>query len=315
MDLIELGSRLKEERQRKGLSVEEVMDLTKISRRNILAIEAGDEGELPHPVYAKGFVKIYSKVLGFDPEEFAEAFSESCPIESEYQDERPYERLKAEYNEEEIVSSIRKKKSSLPAFLLVLVVVAVAGGVVYYLNQSALLDFIKEEKEVASARKTPEAEVPAAVKKSQEPDSAQVDSYENSNSERVVPSGEPQEDISKVESEAVAEPVEQASEPEVVETEASAPSELASSEKAALSSVENNVVITAKKDEACWMEIVVDENSSREMILRDGDSITIPYKDNLRIKLGNSGGVTIRKNGNNYPFKADMGKVKTIVFS
>jgi cytoskeleton protein RodZ len=68
MNLQELGSLLKQERERRGLSVREVMDATKISRRNLNALEDGEVKLLPHPVYLKGYVRNYARFVGLDPE-------------------------------------------------------------------------------------------------------------------------------------------------------------------------------------------------------------------------------------------------------
>jgi cytoskeleton protein RodZ len=75
MDLRELGALLKAERERRGLSENDVIDKIKIGRACLTAIEDGDQDGLPHPVYAKGFVKNYAKLLDLDPEEVGEAFS------------------------------------------------------------------------------------------------------------------------------------------------------------------------------------------------------------------------------------------------
>jgi len=68
MNLQELGSLLKQERERRGLSVRDVMDATKISRRNLNALEDGEVKLLPHPVYLKGYVRNYARLVGLDPE-------------------------------------------------------------------------------------------------------------------------------------------------------------------------------------------------------------------------------------------------------
>lgn len=70
MDLREIGTILREERERQGLSLDTVSDKIKVSRSCLAAIEDGNEKTLPHPVYAKGFIKNYAKLLGFDQAEF-----------------------------------------------------------------------------------------------------------------------------------------------------------------------------------------------------------------------------------------------------
>lgn len=66
---------------KKGLSIEVVMEATKISRINVLALESGDRSALPHPVYTKGFVKSYARFLGLDSDEL------SMAVDREFQEE------------------------------------------------------------------------------------------------------------------------------------------------------------------------------------------------------------------------------------
>jgi len=76
MDLRELGALLREERERRGLTIDQVSDRIKITRTCIAAIEDGNEDCLPHPVYAKGFIKNYAKLLGMDTGEFQESLAQ-----------------------------------------------------------------------------------------------------------------------------------------------------------------------------------------------------------------------------------------------
>ncbi len=88
MDLKEFGRQLKEERLRQGLEIADVMEKTKISRMNLVAIEEGNEKALPHPVYAKGFVKNYAKFLGMDADKMGNTLAQIyvSKDESDYDD-------------------------------------------------------------------------------------------------------------------------------------------------------------------------------------------------------------------------------------
>lgn len=66
MTLAELGEILREERVRRGYSVEDVASTVKITSRVVRAIEEGDESSLPHAVYACGFIKAYAAFVGVD---------------------------------------------------------------------------------------------------------------------------------------------------------------------------------------------------------------------------------------------------------
>ncbi len=63
-----LGSRLEEARKRKGVSIREASEATKI-RMEYLSQFEGDDFDIPLPaIYQRGFVKIYARYLGEDPE-------------------------------------------------------------------------------------------------------------------------------------------------------------------------------------------------------------------------------------------------------
>ncbi len=84
MNLQELGSLLKQERERRSLSVRDVMDATKISRRNLNALEDGEVKLLPHPVYLKGYVRNYARLVGLDPEPLAALVDQQWDGDSKY---------------------------------------------------------------------------------------------------------------------------------------------------------------------------------------------------------------------------------------
>lgn len=76
MNLLEVGALLKRERERCGISIRDVMDATKISRRNLTALEEGQMKSLPHPVYLKGYVRNIAKMVGLDAVELAQIVDE-----------------------------------------------------------------------------------------------------------------------------------------------------------------------------------------------------------------------------------------------
>lgn len=63
---------LKEEREKKGLSIQDVIDAIKIKRSFLVSIENADFNALPSESYAMGFVKNYAVFLGI-PEDKASA--------------------------------------------------------------------------------------------------------------------------------------------------------------------------------------------------------------------------------------------------
>lgn len=72
----ELGEMLREARERKGVSLAEVEEETKIRERLIKALEEEDYGILPDRIYTKGLLKNYARYLGLDVGEVMRLFGE-----------------------------------------------------------------------------------------------------------------------------------------------------------------------------------------------------------------------------------------------
>ncbi len=72
--MIKIGERLKEERKRQNVSIEQVAKATKIRQQFIIAIEEGRYEQLPGPNYAHGFVKNYITFLGLSENELLALF-------------------------------------------------------------------------------------------------------------------------------------------------------------------------------------------------------------------------------------------------
>ncbi|MCA9994966.1 MAG: helix-turn-helix domain-containing protein, partial [Anaerolineales bacterium] len=64
----ELGQILREARENKGLTLEEVQAETRIHARFLTALEKGDYAVLPTPVHVRGFLRNYARFLGLDPQ-------------------------------------------------------------------------------------------------------------------------------------------------------------------------------------------------------------------------------------------------------
>ena len=68
------GQILKENRERRGISVNEVAIATKINVRTIMAMEAGDVDKLPPKTFLRGFVRAYATYLELDVESLLNTF-------------------------------------------------------------------------------------------------------------------------------------------------------------------------------------------------------------------------------------------------
>lgn len=59
-----MTSKLKEAREAKGYTIEEVADILKIRKQYLLDLEEGDLEDIPGQVYVEGYSKIYHEFLG-----------------------------------------------------------------------------------------------------------------------------------------------------------------------------------------------------------------------------------------------------------
>ena len=67
-----VGEQLRAAREKQGLSLEDVASQTRIPRRHLENLEAGDWSQLPAPTYTIGFAKSYAGAVGLDRAEIGE---------------------------------------------------------------------------------------------------------------------------------------------------------------------------------------------------------------------------------------------------
>ena len=81
-----LGRVLRGARESRGLSLREISDQTRISRRYLEAIEADDYKNLPGGIFNRSFVKAFSKAVGFDEAQAIKAYERTARAQGEPDD-------------------------------------------------------------------------------------------------------------------------------------------------------------------------------------------------------------------------------------
>ena len=61
------GDELRDARENAGLSVDDIMHVTKMTRDQVMGLETADYHAFSAPVYTKGFIKQYARAVGLDP--------------------------------------------------------------------------------------------------------------------------------------------------------------------------------------------------------------------------------------------------------
>ncbi|QJT08188.1 helix-turn-helix domain-containing protein [Oceanidesulfovibrio marinus] len=156
MSLKEIGNKLREERQRQGLSLEAMQQRSKIAPNILESIEEGRLETLPHPVYVKGFLKTYAKVLGLNPEDpelgLESAMEGVEPPRSKVRRHKPLTEVTPYPMQRE------QRRSNKAIILLVLLLLAAGGG--YFIWRSLESAVPPEADNATSASNATEA--PAA---------------------------------------------------------------------------------------------------------------------------------------------------------
>ncbi|WP_316851878.1 helix-turn-helix domain-containing protein [Peribacillus frigoritolerans] len=121
--LTELGNRLKEAREAKGLSLEDLQELTKIQKRYLIGIEEGNYSMMPGKFYVRAFIKQYCEAVGLDSEEIFEQYKSEIP--SVYSEELP-EQLSRVQSRKTIPAGDSKVVELLPKILAAVLVIGAA---------------------------------------------------------------------------------------------------------------------------------------------------------------------------------------------
>lgn len=74
-ELASFGEELRREREIRGISLKEISDATKISKRFLEALERNDHRTLPAPVFTRGFVREYARYVGLNAEEMVNRYN------------------------------------------------------------------------------------------------------------------------------------------------------------------------------------------------------------------------------------------------
>ena len=109
-----VGVVLRNEREKKGLTLDQVASITKLRLKIVEALENETWEDLPPPVFVRGFIRSYAGILGLDGKELLHLYERVVPAQTSTT--QPVEARRRSY-----------KGLLVPAFILALVL----GGVTY----------------------------------------------------------------------------------------------------------------------------------------------------------------------------------------
>ena len=153
-EVVTAGQRLREAREAKGLSIEEIAAQTRIPTRHLASLEVGDWDKLPAATYSIGFAKNYATAVGLDRNEIGDQ------LRSEMGGSRPTFASPEVYEAADPARTMPKGLVFGALALLVLVVLALT----WINNRSLEADPVAEAANVTAPVETPApAAEPAAT--------------------------------------------------------------------------------------------------------------------------------------------------------
>ena len=164
-ELASFGEELRREREIRGISLKEIADATKISKRFLDAIERNDHKTLPAPVFTRGFVREYARYLGLNADEMVNRYNFAAVGDDRIEQSAHLDRLTTPQ-----APPLPRKKAppkSIPppyarvdrnVYILLIVVIALAG--VSYWALKHRRETRANEERIAAETKT--AAVPVA---------------------------------------------------------------------------------------------------------------------------------------------------------
>lgn len=81
------GEDLRKERLSRGIALEDISAVTKISQRHLVALEQERFRLLPGGILSKGIVRGYASALGLDQRDWTERFMQACSATGEISDD------------------------------------------------------------------------------------------------------------------------------------------------------------------------------------------------------------------------------------
>jgi cytoskeletal protein RodZ len=118
----ELGKRLKEAREAKDFSLDDLQRVTKIQKRYLIGIEEGSYDMMPGKFYVRAFIKQYCEAVGLQPEVIFEEYKDDIP--AAYEDEIPVS-LSRVQTRKGVSAGSSKALDVLPKILIAVFVIAV----------------------------------------------------------------------------------------------------------------------------------------------------------------------------------------------
>jgi cytoskeleton protein RodZ len=262
---LSVGKFLQQERARKNITLEAVSQVTRISVRNLEAIESDDFVSLPAPIFIRGFLKVYGSFLGLNPDKVIALYETQTgviglPPAKGFQPEKERPR--------------RTRLIAVPILVLALV----GGGIYWLLSPGKPPRTASVSPPPAPVLETPKVPVPPPE------------------TQPAKEAPKPPEKIAKPQPEKKPE-VKAPSAPPKIQTPPSPAPVAASAGPPGEEKKERRHILRVQAKEQTWVRVQADDQPEFEVLLEPQEKAVWTARRQLKITLGNAAGLDMAFNG------------------
>ncbi|MEJ2586757.1 MAG: DUF4115 domain-containing protein [Deltaproteobacteria bacterium] len=305
----ELGHLLKQQREKLGLSLNQLSEKTRVRAQFLEAMEEEAWDSLPSPGFVRGFMRSYARAVGLETDRVLSLYEATT--------------FSHEPGSEKHPSTISVKKRSVPVFLIILLIVVLIGGGAYYAwktygptipDAARLRSSSPDIDEQADQKETEAAGINAAeVLAEGETVTRPAPSPE------TAPEAKPTPDMGQT-------PLETREAPEADKAAQvpSAPAEEAKVEQPLAEAAEktpapdlgngHQLTLKAMVKERTWVRIFVDDREPKEYVFQPGSHPQWEANKGFELLIGNAGGIDLEFNGKPLKDLGESGKVIRLFF-
>ena len=304
------GERLRREREMRGIGLDEIATATKISTRNLRALENEKFDQLPGGIFNKGFVRAYAKFLGIDQDQIVAEY-ETASQETEVAREQKLKEdfAKAEFrkqkkdSEQEI--SLEPKSQWGTIAVIVLIAAIGYGGYSYY--QRRKLDKLQQAQTPPPVvlQPAPQTQPPSALNPASDTNAAGTTPTANAvapntatpSATATTGTAKPAEAAKPDATKPTAPGAPDATKPASQKTEAVTTTPKSTTEQKPNTTAGPPFELKIKVNKESWVSIKADGKTLVNGTLQPGTERTFKATDKIDMILGNAGGVEVSYNG------------------
>ncbi len=295
------GEKLKSEREKRKISLEQISSSTKIGTRMLQALEEDKYNQLPGGIFNKGFVRAYARFVGLDEDqavaEYLQASGDAPLVLNEpggHEAASPEERARENQQNIHRLEAISDGPAhSLPWGLFAALLLVVALALSFWNHRQrerARLSIPPTPTTTAAPSSNGASAASSEADSTNPPANSTANTPPTTNSLTTAstnspPPGQPAPSVAPKTSSDL--------------TAAALPGEF-------------TVVIHAREES--WISISADGKTTASELLEAGSERIVRGRKEVIVKAGNAGGVTFQFNGKKLDTGGDYGEVKTVTF-